>query len=58
MPVYTYRCTKCGEEFMAPRPIAQRDAPVFCPCCNMLAQRQLDAPMGVVKGPAVPKGSA
>ena len=58
MPIYTYKCTKCGEEVFAARPIPMRDGAMPCPKCNYDAQRKLDAPMGVVKGPAVPKGAA
>lgn len=56
MPVYTYKCLKCGEVFYAARPIAERDEPRPCPTCNMVLARQLDAPMGKVDGPAVRRG--
>lgn len=63
MPVYTYKCPACGRVQTAFRPIERRDRGPFCqhPVHAQEGpemQRQLDAPMGIVDGPAVPRGSA
>jgi putative FmdB family regulatory protein len=63
MPVYSYKCTLCGAETYAFRPIDQRENGPLCPHTLGVKSpparmtRQLDAPMGVVKGPAVQRGA-
>jgi putative FmdB family regulatory protein len=34
MPVYEYKCKKCGTEFEVMRPISQADDPAKCPKCK------------------------
>ena len=48
MPIYTYKCATCGERQEVFNKIDARDAnPPHC--CDMPTDRQLDAPMGIVK---------
>ncbi|MDC0831477.1 hypothetical protein CKA32_003857 [Geitlerinema sp. FC II] len=44
MPLYEYRCARCGE-FEAWRTIAERQTPVNCPQCEAIAQRIFSPPM-------------
>lgn len=64
MPVYTYRCPRCGDTRTAHRTIEYRDDGPQCDSfdCRSLDEpgsmiRVPDAPMGIVNGPAVPRGS-
>ena len=34
MPVYEYKCEKCGEEFELRRNISDNDADIKCPKCE------------------------
>ncbi len=34
MPIYEYRCTKCGRNFEKLRKAQDADAPVECPYCQ------------------------
>ncbi len=34
MPVYEYRCSKCGTEFEVMRRMAEADLPAACPGCG------------------------
>jgi putative FmdB family regulatory protein len=34
MPMYEYRCTKCGRRFEKLRRFADRDRPAECPDCK------------------------
>jgi len=34
MPVYEYKCNKCGTEFEVMRPFSQADDPASCPKCK------------------------
>ncbi|MSQ30659.1 MAG: zinc ribbon domain-containing protein [Dehalococcoidia bacterium] len=44
MPIYEYRCRKCGAEFELKRPVAEFDAPARCPTCRSRATtRKLSA---------------
>lgn len=63
MPLFTYECPVCKARKTAFRPVDQRD---FGPLCHdhpspdgkpLRMDRTLDAPMGIVKGPAVPRGN-
>lgn len=62
MPVYTYKCPVCDRVEAAFRPIERRDRGPFCNHPQHqderpVMERRLDAPMGIVDGPAVRKGS-
>ncbi len=39
MPVYTYRCEVCSENFDKIRPMAQASEPQACPTCDAEAER-------------------
>jgi predicted nucleic acid-binding Zn ribbon protein len=57
MPIYTYKCPLCGEVSYVHREIKLRDThPPQCIHHPIPMARQLDAPMGIVDGPAVKKG--
>lgn len=39
MPVYTYRCEQCSENFEKIRPITRASEPYPCPKCEAEAER-------------------
>ena len=39
MPVYEYRCPKCGNEFEVMRPISKADEPALCPKCGSSGEK-------------------
>ena len=42
MPIYEYKCEKCGEKFGELDSIANRDKPHKCPTCgSMKSERQM-----------------
>jgi len=41
MPVYEYKCPKCGAVYEETRKIDDRDKPVTCPKCKVNAERVL-----------------
>ncbi|MGH8780243.1 FmdB family zinc ribbon protein [Paraburkholderia sp.] len=43
MPTYDYHCDRCGD-FIATRPIAERDTACGCPTCGLAARRTLSLP--------------
>lgn len=61
MPMYTYRCPACGREEVKHRTIEYRDDRPLCDhrshAPGIPMNRIVDAPMGIVKGPAVPRGN-
>lgn len=64
MPVYSYKCILCGAGTYAFRPIDQRENGPICSAHDVVKgqppfrmTRMLDAPMGIVKGPAVQRGA-
>lgn len=54
MPVYEYRCNKCGEEHAELRYIKQRMVARRCKCGGYCKQILSPTP-GIVKNPAVPR---
>lgn len=48
MPLYNYKCTKCGEEFDQNRKISERESTV-CKCGGV-ALKELSAPRGIKNG--------
>jgi putative FmdB family regulatory protein len=34
MPIYEFRCTKCGSDFEVKRPFSESSAPATCPHCG------------------------
>ncbi|MFH1087668.1 MAG: zinc ribbon domain-containing protein [Chloroflexota bacterium] len=41
MPVYEYRCPKCGTDFELMRPISRMNHPASCPGCGAKGDRLL-----------------
>ena len=41
MPVYTYHCEECGEQFEKIRPMSQAGEAYPCPACEQLAERRV-----------------
>ena len=39
MPIYEYRCEKCGKDFDLTRPISQASESAPCPTCKKPAQK-------------------
>ena len=39
MPLYEYRCTRCGAEFEVRRRMSEMDAPAPCPQCGSDSHR-------------------
>jgi putative FmdB family regulatory protein len=56
MPIYTYRCQQCGEEFDKLRPLSERDAPVDCPDCGSPDVERAVAQFGIGAGGACSVG--
>lgn len=60
MPLYDYRCPKCGLEFEVSRPISRATEPALCPQDSEAGERVFTMPMTFVKSDpnapsAVPK---
>ena len=34
MPIYEYRCTRCGQQYEKIRRVTERDRPAECPECK------------------------
>jgi len=47
MPIYVYRCLKCGREIEKVRPIPARDKPVLCQCGGV-CRRVITAPRTII----------
>jgi putative FmdB family regulatory protein len=53
MPIFEYRCLKCGERFEELETIADRDKPHKCPNCGAMdAERQMSVFAARVSGGA------
>jgi putative FmdB family regulatory protein len=50
MPLYDYRCPKCGLEFEISRPISRATDAAFCPLDGSESERVFTMPMTFVKG--------
>jgi putative FmdB family regulatory protein len=46
MPLYEYRCQKCGQIFEQMRPMSQADCPTKCPACRSEDVQRKVAVMG------------
>jgi putative FmdB family regulatory protein len=44
MPLYDFRCNKCGLEFEVSRPLARASEPAYCPMDNTAAERVFTMP--------------
>ena len=43
MPLYEYRCPKCGTEFELMRRMGEMNNPAPCPKCGVVAERLVSA---------------
>ncbi|HEX5141227.1 MAG TPA: zinc ribbon domain-containing protein, partial [Dehalococcoidia bacterium] len=50
MPLYDFRCPKCGLEFEVSRPFSRATEPANCPQDNEVAERVYTMPVSFVKG--------
>jgi putative FmdB family regulatory protein len=50
MPLYDFRCSKCGLEFEVSRPWSKATDPAFCPMDGGECERVLTMPEAFVKG--------
>jgi putative FmdB family regulatory protein len=39
MPIYKYRCSKCGKELREIKPVREADEPMKCPDCKTEMKR-------------------
>ena len=44
MPLYDFRCNKCGLEFEVSRPLVRATEPAYCPMDNTPAERVFSMP--------------
>lgn len=56
MPIYGYRCYRCGFRGDLIRPVAERDDCPDCPECPTVMTRELDAPLFRFAGRVTPGG--
>ena len=50
MPLYDYRCPKCGLEFEVSRPLSRATEPALCPQDEAESVRLFTMPMTFVRG--------
>jgi putative FmdB family regulatory protein len=50
MPLYDFRCQKCGLEFEVSRPFSRATEPALCPMDGSEAERIFTMPMTFVRG--------
>jgi putative FmdB family regulatory protein len=50
MPLYDFRCTKCGMEFEVARPLSRASEPAMCPMDGGECERIFTMPNTFVKG--------
>ncbi|HWO74114.1 MAG TPA: zinc ribbon domain-containing protein [Dehalococcoidia bacterium] len=50
MPLYDYRCPKCGLEFEVSRPFSRAGEPVNCPQDGTVSERLFSFRVTVIKG--------
>jgi putative FmdB family regulatory protein len=50
MPLYDFRCTKCGMEFEVSRPLSKASEPALCPLDGSECERVFTMPGTFVKG--------
>jgi putative FmdB family regulatory protein len=58
MPLYDYRCPKCGLEFEVSRPISRATEPALCPFDKSESERVFTMPMTFTRGAAPEESSA
>lgn len=58
MPIYEYRCQKCGKDFELMRPFSKADEPAPCPDCGSPGEKLISLFASTVdfgiKGPSKP----
>jgi putative FmdB family regulatory protein len=52
MPLYDFRCPKCGLDFEVSRPISRATEPASCPQDGSAAERVFTMPITYIKGGA------
>jgi putative FmdB family regulatory protein len=52
LPLYDFRCPKCGLEFEVSRPISRASEPAHCPQDNTESERVFTMPMTFMRGSA------
>ena len=52
MPLYDFRCPKCGLEFEVTRPISRASEPALCPWDKTASERVFKMPTTFVRGGA------
>jgi putative FmdB family regulatory protein len=50
MPLYDFRCPKCGLEFEVSRPMSRSDEPAYCLIDGTQSERMISMPSFFVKG--------
>jgi putative FmdB family regulatory protein len=50
VPLYDFRCPKCGLEFEVSRPISRASEPALCPQDNTESERVFTMPMTFTRG--------
>jgi putative FmdB family regulatory protein len=50
MPLYDFRCPKCGLEFEVSRPFSRATEPALCPVDSTESERVFTMPMTFVRG--------
>jgi putative FmdB family regulatory protein len=58
MPLYDFRCPKCGLEFEVSRPFSRATEPAMCPQDGTESERVFTMPMTFVPGSAQEPGSS
>lgn len=48
MPIYSYKCSSCGEAYDAMKSFSDSDKDDVCPKCGAPAKRQISGPAGVI----------
>ena len=56
MPIYDYRCPKCGLEFEVSRSFSRATEPAMCPADGTESERLFRMPMTFVKGGTIGTG--
>ena len=58
MPIYEFKCKKCGERFEALRPVGDSGKKLNCPDCGAKAPEKVPAVFATSSSSASPSGGA